>query len=113
MTVATIQPEMRGQFGSRLGDALRSRPRWAWAVVRATDASRDPRNLTEWGRSIGVSYGALRNWCSTARISANKSLAFALRFRAPDRTLTEKDTSAAREAAVALAEQRHGARQRT
>ncbi|MEO7351558.1 MAG: phenylalanine--tRNA ligase subunit beta, partial [Marmoricola sp.] len=43
----------------------------------------------------------------------NKSLAFALRFRAPDRTLTEKDTAAAREAAVALAVQRHGARQRS
>ena len=41
-----------------------------------------------------------------------KSLAFALRFRAPDRTLTEDDTSAARDAAVALAVQRHGARQR-
>ena len=32
-----------------------------------------------------------------------KSLAFALRFRAPDRTLTEKETAAARDAAVALA----------
>ncbi len=42
-----------------------------------------------------------------------KSLAFALRFRAPDRTLTEKDTSVARDAAVALAVQRHGAEQRT
>jgi phenylalanyl-tRNA synthetase beta chain len=41
-----------------------------------------------------------------------KSLAFALRFRAPDRTLTEKDTAAARDAAVELAVQRHGARQR-
>ncbi len=41
-----------------------------------------------------------------------KSLAFALRFRAPDRTLTEKDTSVARDAAVALAAQRHGAEQR-
>ena len=41
-----------------------------------------------------------------------KSLAFALRFRAPDRTLTEQETGAARAAAVALAEQRHGARQR-
>ena len=41
-----------------------------------------------------------------------KSLAFALRFRAVDRTLTEKDTSAAREAAVALAVQRHGAEHR-
>ena len=41
-----------------------------------------------------------------------KSLAFALRFRAPDRTLTEKDTAAARDAAVELAVQRHGAQQR-
>ena len=41
-----------------------------------------------------------------------KSLAFALRFRAPDRTLTEKDTAAARDAAVELAAQRHGAVQR-
>jgi phenylalanyl-tRNA synthetase beta chain len=40
------------------------------------------------------------------------SLAFALRFRAPDRTLTEQDTAAARDAAVELAVQRHGAQQR-
>ncbi len=33
----------------------------------------------------------------------HRSLAFALRFRAPDRTLTEKETAAARESAVALA----------
>ena len=43
----------------------------------------------------------------------HRSLAFALRFRAPDRTLTEKDTAAAREAAVALAAERHGAQQRS
>jgi phenylalanyl-tRNA synthetase beta chain len=42
-----------------------------------------------------------------------KSLAFALRFRAPDRTLTEAETAAARDAAVALAATRHGAEQRT
>lgn len=42
-----------------------------------------------------------------------KSLAFALRFRAPDRTLTEQETSAARDAAVALAAERTGAVQRT
>ncbi|QZY30555.1 phenylalanine--tRNA ligase subunit beta [Nocardioides coralli] len=38
-----------------------------------------------------------------------KSLAFALRFRATDRTLTEGEASAAREDAVALAGERHGA----
>jgi phenylalanyl-tRNA synthetase beta chain len=42
-----------------------------------------------------------------------KSLAFALRFRAPDRTLTESETGAARDAAVALAAREHGAELRT
>ncbi|GAA1144171.1 phenylalanine--tRNA ligase subunit beta [Nocardioides aquiterrae] len=42
-----------------------------------------------------------------------KSLAFALRFRAPDRTLTEEETAAARDAAVALAAERTGAVQRS
>jgi phenylalanyl-tRNA synthetase beta chain len=41
-----------------------------------------------------------------------KSLAFALRFRAPDRTLTEAEAGAARDAAVALAAERHRAVQR-
>ncbi len=42
----------------------------------------------------------------------HKSLAFALRFRAGDRTLTETETSAARDAAVASAAERCGAVQR-
>lgn len=42
-----------------------------------------------------------------------KSLAFALRFRAPDRTLAEGEAAAARDAAVALAAQRCGAVQRS
>ena len=41
--------------------------------------------------------------------AGHRSLAFALRFRAPDRTLTDAETAAARAAAVACAEQRHGA----
>ena len=41
-----------------------------------------------------------------------KSLAFSLRFRAPDRTLTAEEVSEARAAATALAAQRHGAVQR-
>jgi phenylalanyl-tRNA synthetase beta chain len=44
--------------------------------------------------------------------AGHKSLAFALRFRAPDRTLTEHETAAARDAAVALAAERTGAVQR-
>ncbi|MBE7189709.1 phenylalanine--tRNA ligase subunit beta, partial [Jatrophihabitans endophyticus] len=42
-----------------------------------------------------------------------KSLAFALRFRAPDRTLTVEDATAARDAAVARAASETGARLRT
>ncbi|RIQ17526.1 phenylalanine--tRNA ligase subunit beta, partial [Jiangella rhizosphaerae] len=38
-----------------------------------------------------------------------KSLAYALRFRAPDRTLTVEETTAARDAAVAAAAERTGA----
>ena len=44
--------------------------------------------------------------------AGHKSLGFALRFRAPDRTLTEQETGAARDAAVALAAERCGAVQR-
>jgi phenylalanyl-tRNA synthetase beta chain len=42
-----------------------------------------------------------------------KSLAYALRFRAPDRTLTEAEAAAARDAAVAAAVEQTGAVQRT
>ncbi|MFC5731350.1 MULTISPECIES: phenylalanine--tRNA ligase subunit beta [Nocardioides] len=44
--------------------------------------------------------------------SGKKSLAFALRFRALDRTLTEAEAGAARDAAVAVAAERVGAVQR-
>jgi phenylalanyl-tRNA synthetase beta chain len=42
-----------------------------------------------------------------------KSLAYALRFRAPDRTLTDAEAAAARDAAVATAAELTGAVQRT
>jgi phenylalanyl-tRNA synthetase beta chain len=42
----------------------------------------------------------------------NKSLAYALRFRAPDRTLTEAEAAEARDAAVASAARETGAVQR-
>ncbi|WP_327091718.1 phenylalanine--tRNA ligase subunit beta [Nonomuraea sp. NBC_01738] len=42
----------------------------------------------------------------------NKSLAYTLRFRAADRTLTAEETTAARDAAVALAGERFGAQLR-
>ena len=41
--------------------------------------------------------------------AGRKSLAYTLRFRAPDRTLTAEEASAARDAAVAEAARRTGA----
>ncbi|MFC7479184.1 hypothetical protein ACFQX7_02665 [Luedemannella flava] len=41
--------------------------------------------------------------------AGNKSLAYKLTFRAPDRTLTAEEAVAARDAAVAVAAKRHGA----
>ena len=38
-----------------------------------------------------------------------RSMAFTLRFRAPDRTLTSEEANTARDAAVAVAARRHGA----
>jgi phenylalanyl-tRNA synthetase beta chain len=45
--------------------------------------------------------------------AGSKSLAFSLRFRAPDRTLTEAEAAAARDAAVRAASAATGARQRS
>ena len=42
----------------------------------------------------------------------NKSLAFSLHFRHPERTLTDAEAAQARDAAVALAGERHQAVQR-
>jgi phenylalanyl-tRNA synthetase beta chain len=41
-----------------------------------------------------------------------RSLAFALRFRAPDRTLTVEEATAARDTAIAAVVERHGAQLR-
>ena len=45
--------------------------------------------------------------------AGRKSLAYALRFRAPDRTLTDAEAAEARDAAVAVAAEHTGAVQRT
>ncbi len=53
-------------------------------------------------------------YTDTERLGAGvRSLAFALRFRAPDRTLTVEEAAAARDAAIAAAVERHGARLRS
>jgi len=45
--------------------------------------------------------------------AGRKSLAFALRLRAPDRTLTAEEVAASRQAAIAAAAERCGAALRT
>jgi phenylalanyl-tRNA synthetase beta chain len=48
-------------------------------------------------------------WSAEAHDLQEKSLTFALRFRAPDRTLTAAEASEAKSGAIALAAERHGA----
>ncbi len=52
-------------------------------------------------------------YAGTGIEDGRKSMAYALRFRAQDRTLTADEASEARAAAVSLAQQRHGAEQRS
>lgn len=56
--------------------------RWADAVARVLDAPQDPRTVRLWGRHIGASPGALRNWCRMAGLSSKRSLNFARMIRA-------------------------------
>lgn len=56
--------------------------RWAECVLPVIQCPRDVRTIALWGRWVGASTGALRNWCRTARIPARKSLVFARLLRA-------------------------------
>jgi hypothetical protein len=77
--------------------------RWAGPVVRLIRAHRDPKTLSAWGRSIGVSPGALRNWCGTARLSARRSLLFARVLRA---IVRPRDARSAPEAMLDILDRR-------
>jgi CheY-like chemotaxis protein len=59
--------------------------RWAAIVVRGVAATEDPRTLSDWGRGVAVSPGALRNWCRTAGLPARRSLLFMRVLRAVQR----------------------------
>jgi phenylalanyl-tRNA synthetase beta chain len=72
------------------------------AEVEAALVAGAPEDLLEDVRLFDVYAGAQVG-------EGRKSLAYALRFRAPDRTLTVAETTAARDAAVAEAERRVGA----
>jgi phenylalanyl-tRNA synthetase beta chain len=72
------------------------------AALAAGAARAGSENLLEEVRLFDVYTGAQAG-------EGNKSLAYTLRFRAPDRTLTDSETIAARDAAVAEAASRVGA----
>jgi phenylalanyl-tRNA synthetase beta chain len=72
------------------------------AALAAGAARGGAENLLEEVRLFDVYTGAQAG-------AGNKSLAYTLRFRAPDRTLTDEETNAARDAAVAEAASRVGA----
>jgi phenylalanyl-tRNA synthetase beta chain len=72
------------------------------AEVEAALVAGAPKDLLEDVRLFDVYTGAQVG-------EQHKSLAYTLRFRAPDRTLTAAETTAARDAAVAEAARRVGA----
>jgi phenylalanyl-tRNA synthetase beta chain len=65
--------------------------------------------LTEGAGDLLESVALFDSYTGSQVPAGHKSLAFALRFRAPDRTLTDAETAAARDAAVAEATARTGA----
>jgi hypothetical protein len=56
--------------------------RWARAVVGILDCPFDPKTIAMWGKAIGVSEGALRDWCKVAHCRPKSSLDFARLLRA-------------------------------
>jgi CheY-like chemotaxis protein len=56
--------------------------RWAEVLVRFASSHEDASTLREFGRAVGASAGAFRNWCRTARQSPRRSLLFVRGLRA-------------------------------
>ncbi|MYZ40255.1 phenylalanine--tRNA ligase subunit beta, partial [Streptomyces sp. SID4917] len=81
----------------------------ALVVARDMPASEVERALREGAGELLESLRLFDVFTGEQIGSGRKSLAYALRFRAPDRTLTVEEATAAREAAVALAAERTGA----
>ena len=84
----------------------------ALIVDEALPAGELKATLAEGAGALLESIELFDVYSGTGIEDGKKSLAYALRFRAEDRTLTADEASEARAAAVALAEQRHGAVQR-
>src|SRR5689334_4189574 len=50
--------------------------RWAEATVRFSHSRCDARNVTAWGRVVGISAGALRTRCALAGVAPRRALTF-------------------------------------
>ena len=99
--------------------ARRSRPtRWPRRTSRSSSTTsvhrrrRSRRRCAPAPATCSSRCGSSTSTPARRSARASKSLAFALRFRAPDRTLTEAETGAARDAAVAARRRAVGAVQR-
>jgi ActR/RegA family two-component response regulator len=77
--------------------------RWAEVIVRFVSSQEDAATIHGFGRSIGVSAGAFRNWCRTARLSPRRSLLFARALRA---VMHGETAGAAREPALCITDPR-------
>ena len=56
--------------------------RWAKAVAGMLDSPFDPKTVAMWAKAIGVSEGALRDWCKVAHCRPKSSLDLARLLRA-------------------------------
>lgn len=78
-------------------------------VDRVISAAEVAKTITEGAGELLESVALVDDYRGQGIAEGKKSLTFSLVFRASDRTLTQQEASAARDAAVALANQRHGA----
>ena len=85
----------------------------ALVVPRSTQAAAVAAALTQGAGDLLESVRLFDVYEGPQVGEGNKSLAFSLRFRAPDRTLDVEELSAARDAAVAAAAEAFGATLRT
>ena len=122
--------EALGAAAAHVRDGARPRPAPrspTRARPRGSRRTRRSRWTSRWSPVPGCPPRSWPRPCSTAAVSCwrtsacststpasrsargKRSLAYTLRFRAPDRTLTNEEANAARDAAVAVATERHQA----
>jgi len=55
--------------------------RWVRAIIPIIDSPADVPKMAAWSQCVGISVGALRNWCRTTGIGARRSLVFGRMLR--------------------------------